>query len=189
MSPSIPAGHAFAAPRQTTHPTDTHTARAGDSASHLRCEIGGETSPERAQSPGYLAAPRTSSCILQLPSPRCSPPTGTQRHRAGRCGTASLWPGHLQSAVFVVMHLTASRQPGVPLPTSPRTRRHAARNLQAVLGFTASAVRSPRLELQCCLAAVPPLPLASRTPFFSQNAQLSTGSNPNQTKDDKRRTV
>lgn len=78
------------------HPTDTQTARAGDSASHLRCEIGGETSPERAQSPGYLEAPRTSSCILQLPSPRRSPPTGTQRHRVGRCGTASLWPGYLQ---------------------------------------------------------------------------------------------
>lgn len=184
MSPSIPAGHALAAPRQTTHPTDTHTTRAGDSASHLRCEIGGQTSPERAQSPGYLTAPRTSSCILQLPSPH-----RTQRHRAGRCGKASLWPGHPQNAPFVVMHLTASRQPSVPLPTSPRTRRHAARNLQAVLELTASAIRSPRPELQCCLPAVPPLPSASRAPFFSRNAQLSTGSDPNQTKDHKRRTV
>lgn len=38
--------------------------------------------------------------------------------------------------MFLVTHCTTSRQPNVPHPTSPRTRGHAARNLQAMLEFS-----------------------------------------------------
>lgn len=136
----LPLGRPRTPPTPTPHVPGTQPRTFGVKLGAKRLQ-----SEPRALGTSQHPAPPPASC--SFPAHAALPPRAPSGTAQGGVARRPFGRGTCRNAVFVVMHLTASRQPGVPLPTSPRTRRHAARNLQAVLEFTASAVRSPRLEL------------------------------------------